>query len=347
VDTVPWFPLTVVKITSGQYRLNPAFTGAGYTKPAGQGTGAIASIVTPYNPNRVLTEDEIKRVPVIRKSHLRLEEEDDVIKFISRSKGKENAVKQFILQGDSGTGKTELVQTIASRLNLPYTFLNCNPDLEKYELSYQVLPEDQGDGKMAYRLFTSEVVNAFEKGYVLEIQEPNIAPPGSLVTLNNMLQSNESEVILPDRRIKRHPDFMCLMTMNKESYSGTSGLNQSVISRCARVIKLDMPTPQKALERCKMKNPEIAKFALDALKIIETAYHLKKYSKDMNFGGDVDFRGLFELFDSLVYGDEFEKAFLETLLYKVSVEDLIVTELIEELKLNTSYAGLVRKKTFN
>jgi MoxR-like ATPase len=56
-------------------------------------------------------------------------------------------MRNFLLRGPAGTGKTEAAKAIAAGMNLPYTYITCSANSEIYELLGQILPDL--DGKTA------------------------------------------------------------------------------------------------------------------------------------------------------------------------------------------------------
>ena len=85
------------------------------------------------------------------------------------------------------------------------------------------------DGAVEYRFYASEIVRAFQKGYLLEIQEPNvIRDAGVLMALNSALEPGGS-LNLPTE-IVRHPDFIAVITANR-SYAGSRPLNEALRDR--------------------------------------------------------------------------------------------------------------------
>jgi len=50
-------------------------------------------------------------------------------------------MRNFMLRGPAGTGKTEAAKAIAAGMNLPYTYITCSANSEIYELLGQILPD--------------------------------------------------------------------------------------------------------------------------------------------------------------------------------------------------------------
>lgn len=50
-------------------------------------------------------------------------------------------MRNFMLRGPAGTGKTEAAKAIAAGMNLPYTYITCSANSEIFELLGQILPD--------------------------------------------------------------------------------------------------------------------------------------------------------------------------------------------------------------
>lgn len=106
-----------------------------------------------------------------------------------------------------------------------------------------------------YRFVQGPLLDAYEKGYVCEIQEIGaILRPGVAVGLNAMMETGLNSVYttLTGKTIKRHPDFVAYFTSN-DKYEGTYNLNQSVLSRWSMLYRFKNPTVEVMAKRVKSK----------------------------------------------------------------------------------------------
>ena len=79
--------------------------------------------------------------------------------------------------------------------------------------------EDGHSDKVEYRYYLSEIVRAYENGWLLEIQEPTVIRDAAvLMALNSALEPDGS-LNLPTRIAHRHPDFIAVITTNR-GYNG-------------------------------------------------------------------------------------------------------------------------------
>lgn len=82
-----------------------------------------------------IEDKEEKRLIPCNEEHLVTEELEDILTSIV--KGHERV---FILRGDAGTGKSTLVQNLATVLQMPYRFLNCSDGVDENTLLANMIP---------------------------------------------------------------------------------------------------------------------------------------------------------------------------------------------------------------
>lgn len=95
----------------------------------------------PLNPTRALTAREKMMVPVLEPWYVLPEEVISICKHASMSTGKAMPMRNFLLRGPAGTGKTEGAKAIAAGLNLPYVKYTCSANTEIYDFIGQMIPD--------------------------------------------------------------------------------------------------------------------------------------------------------------------------------------------------------------
>lgn len=90
--------------------------------------------------SRVLSEQE-KKLLVQPKHHTPSKEAISICKMIQAS-GHMHPIRNILLRGESGFGKTETARHIAMGLGLPYTFITCSSETEIYDLLGQMMPNE-------------------------------------------------------------------------------------------------------------------------------------------------------------------------------------------------------------
>ena len=95
-------------------------------------------------PGRVLTAREQALVPVLEPWYVLPAEVVSVCAHAQKSTGKPLPMRNFLLRGPAGTGKTEGAKAIAAGLNLPYVKYTCSANTEVYDFIGQVFPDTNG-----------------------------------------------------------------------------------------------------------------------------------------------------------------------------------------------------------
>lgn len=108
-------------------------------KPATPHSDFVGKYV--LDPARVLTPFEQSLVPVLAPWYVLPEEVVTICKHAKQSTGKALPMRNFLLRGPAGTGKTEGARAIAAGLNLPYMKYTCSAGTEIYDLIGQVFPD--------------------------------------------------------------------------------------------------------------------------------------------------------------------------------------------------------------
>lgn len=103
---------------------------------------------------RTFTDEEKSIIPDIPSWYVIPPQVATVCEHALKTTGTNSPMRNFLFRGSSGTGKTEAAKAIAAGLNLPYKFLTCSSDTEKFDLTGQLLPCVEGmthDSKVEMR----------------------------------------------------------------------------------------------------------------------------------------------------------------------------------------------------
>lgn len=100
------------------------------------------------NKKRVLTDTE-KALLIIPDSHIPGVEAYSLCKHIQKSSKTPRPIRNILLRGEAGTGKTETAKDIALGLGLPYVFVTCSSDTEIYDLLGQMMPNKPNETPMS------------------------------------------------------------------------------------------------------------------------------------------------------------------------------------------------------
>lgn len=146
-------PLTRAQITQGRYIVPDVFEPerfgnvnilAGKTEEEEETVtvGADASsFVGKYAFKRVLTDEEKHLIPAL-KPHLQVPEfAETICQHIQMTTDNPVKMRNFMLRGVAGTGKTTAAQIIAAGLNLPYGNITCSADTQIFDLLGSIIPD--------------------------------------------------------------------------------------------------------------------------------------------------------------------------------------------------------------
>ncbi len=95
----------------------------------------------PLNPGRSFSAYERNLVPLLEPWYILPPEVVSICKHAQASTGKAAPMRNFLLRGAAGTGKTLGAQAIAAGLGLPYMKYTCSANSEIYDFIGQVFPE--------------------------------------------------------------------------------------------------------------------------------------------------------------------------------------------------------------
>jgi len=102
--------------------------------------------------DREFSADEEALIPKLEDWYVIPKEVNTICNHIKETANSTMSVKNIMLRGPAGTGKTESAKAIAAGLNLPYMFLTCSANTEVFDLIGQILPEMNQKGNKGQNL---------------------------------------------------------------------------------------------------------------------------------------------------------------------------------------------------
>lgn len=339
------------------------------------------------SPLRKLTDEEKELVWKKPSSHKVSEEERRICHEIKRNWTRgEMKIANILLEGDAGSGKTQLAKALSANFGLPYTKVTCFADMDKSDIIGAILPvisterleklepadqnalkalydsdgfhsateilmnvlgitqeqaaikmkqlmklaaeNNEGDS-VEYRFYPSEIVRAYQKGYLLEIQEPNVIRDAAvLMALNSALELDGS-INLPTEIIRRHPDFIVVITTNR-SYAGSRPLNEALRDRVQHTEKMDLPTKEVMIERAMAKTGYRNEQVLDVL--AQSIVVLDKTARANAIKGVAGMRSFFYWVDAVAAGASASESLYHKVIYKITTDSEEIKLLEEALK---------------
>ncbi|MBV6432987.1 MAG: hypothetical protein IANPNBLG_03143 [Bryobacteraceae bacterium] len=146
------------------------------------------------------------------------------------------------LVGKPGVGKTTLAYAAARRLGRDVYILQATVDTRPEDLIITPVLEDAG--KLRY--VASSLVSAMLRGGIAIIDEGNRMPEKSWASLAPLLDNRRYvESIVAGVKIKAHPDFRMVATMNDDA--STFDLPEYIHSRLQPQILIDFPERSEEL----------------------------------------------------------------------------------------------------
>lgn len=97
----------------------------------------------PLNSARTLTPEEEQMVPKLPEWYIIPPEVVDICKHAQCTTGKSMQMRNFLLRGPAGTGKTMGAKAVAAGLGLPYKKYTCSAGTEIYDFIGQIFPDSE------------------------------------------------------------------------------------------------------------------------------------------------------------------------------------------------------------
>ena len=93
---------------------------------------------------RTFSEKEQALIPELPNWYVVPEQIETICNFAKQTTDSQLPMRNFMLRGAAGSGKTEGAKAIAAGLGLPYMFLTCSADNEIFDFIGQILPNIEG-----------------------------------------------------------------------------------------------------------------------------------------------------------------------------------------------------------
>lgn len=128
-------------VTAGEFTIF-AKTGPAVIKKAGvvvEHTDFVGKY--PLTPGRTLSALELSLIPKLPEWYIIPPEVVDICKHAQRTTGRPIQMRNFLLRGPAGTGKTMGAKAIAAGLGLPYMKYTCSANTEIFDFTGMIFPE--------------------------------------------------------------------------------------------------------------------------------------------------------------------------------------------------------------
>ncbi len=168
---------------------------------------------------------------------------DGLMSFLALGAREDLAV---LIIGETGTGKTTAVRTLAGKAQKPYRRVNLNGGTTADELVGRILLNKEGtywaDGILT---------EAIRKGFWIVLDEINAAGADVLFALHSLLDDDRMLVLAENdgEIVRPHEDFRLFATMNPSGdYAGTREMSKALMSRFPLVLTASYPKEKEEVD---------------------------------------------------------------------------------------------------
>ena len=139
--------------------------------------------------NRIFSQKEQLLIPKLEDWYIIPPEADSICKHAKMTTGGTQPMRNFLLRGPAGTGKTEAAKAIATGLGLPYLFYTCSANTEIFDLLGQMLPDTEGTASA-------------ESGELPSLMDIQMDPPSAYYKLTGQYDDSITENEVYDKLIE-------------------------------------------------------------------------------------------------------------------------------------------------
>lgn len=182
-----------------------------------------------------------------------------------------------LIIGETGTGKTTAVRTLAGKAQKPYRRVNLNGGTTADELVGRILLNKEGtywaDGILT---------EAIRKGFWIVLDEINAAGADVLFALHSLLDDDHMLVLAENdgEIVRPHEDFRLFATMNPSGdYAGTRDMSKALMSRFPLVLTASYPKEHEEVSIIVERTAINGDIALCIVKICNDARAAHRESK--------------------------------------------------------------------
>jgi cobaltochelatase CobS len=158
------------------------------------------------------------------------------------------------LAGPKGAGKTTLVEQFFARLNIPVASITCERDSKLSDFVKTKSLRATTSGAMEVVEIDGPIASAMRGGYPLVVNELDLADPGEITGLNDVIDRGIYVVPWSGEVIEAARGFIVFATANTNGsgdttgeYAGTGTMNTALMSRFYK-LTVGYPTPDEEIE---------------------------------------------------------------------------------------------------
>lgn len=176
----------------------------------------------------------------------------------------------LLLKGESGTGKTELVLYVGSRLGMPVATLEVHPYMTPEVIDGQTVLVPDGAGGVVTKHLLSEVALRYKHGGIILLDEVDKVGDELQARLHAVIDGKPITIPATGEVIRKHPHCRVIGTANtvgdgsSQRYLTSRPLDEAFRNRWA-VIELAYLSPSREVDMLRANYPMMPKGFIEAL----------------------------------------------------------------------------------
>jgi len=201
--------------------------------------------------NKVYFDGEQQQIQQVIPAEIKVEQMSYDKKYIPRKFGDLTDVnilktgcmtrKNILLIGETGTGKTHAVYSVAKEMGKNVIRVNFDKAATPEDLIGEYKPNGEA-GKFVW--CDGVLIKAMKEGMIFMGDEINAGTPEIMFYLNSILDDDKKIIIKQHtgEEVKASENFVFIATMNPETYKGVNQLNPALLDRFDIVLFYDYDT---------------------------------------------------------------------------------------------------------